>query len=77
MLELSVSEVARRIGARPRDISDLFYQRELSDDKCPIVGGRRLIPPSYIPVITATLLEHGFSVTGRSSSSEVDRGASA
>ena len=52
---LSVSEVARRIGAKPRDISDLFYRRELRDDLCPIVAGRRLIPESYIDVIRMAL----------------------
>ena len=29
MRHLIVSEVARQIGARPKDISDLFYQRKL------------------------------------------------
>jgi hypothetical protein len=41
---LSVSEAARRLGAKPKDISDLFYRRALRDDLCPIVAGRRLIP---------------------------------
>ena len=40
MSHLSVSEAAREIGARPKDISDLFYKRELRDDLAPIVGGR-------------------------------------
>ena len=40
---LSVSEVARELGAKPKHISDLLYQRELHDDLCPIVGGRRLM----------------------------------
>ena len=52
---LSVSEVARRLDARPRDISDLFYLRELRDDICPIVAGRRLIPEPYIEEIAAAL----------------------
>ena len=52
---LSVSDIARRLGASPRDISDLFYRRELRDDICPIVAGRRLIPESYIPQIEAAL----------------------
>ena len=52
---LAVSDVARRLGARPRDISDLFYQRLLRDDICPIVGGRRLIPQAYVAVIEAVL----------------------
>ena len=51
----SVSEVARRIGARPKDISDLFYQRKLDDQRCPIVAGRRLIPDDYVPLVETTL----------------------
>jgi hypothetical protein len=53
---LVVSDVARRLGVRPRDISDLFYQRRLNDDLCPIVGGRRLIPVDYVSVIQNALL---------------------
>ena len=58
-MDLSVSEVARRLGARPKDISDLFYSRELRDDLCPIVAGRRLIPESYVDVIDMVLKRHG------------------
>ena len=52
---VSVSEVARRIGVPPRAISDLFYGRELRDDLCPIIGGRRLIPEDYVDEIVAVL----------------------
>ena len=55
----TVSEVARRLGVRPREISDLFYQRRLSDERCPIVGGRRLIPPDYVPTISTALKARG------------------
>jgi hypothetical protein len=55
----TVSEIARQHGVRPRAISDLFYNRELSDEKCPIIGGRRLIPPEYVPVIVTALRKHG------------------
>jgi len=58
MRYLTVSEVARLVGSRPRAISDLFYKRELSDDACPIVGNRRLIPPDYVPVIVHVLQIH-------------------
>ena len=51
----SVSEVARQLGVKPRDISDLFYSRELRDDLCPIVGGRRLIPDTYVDKIAEVL----------------------
>lgn len=56
---LCVSDVARQLGAKPKTISDLLYQRELSDDLCPIVGGRRLIPRSYLPTIQQILIERG------------------
>jgi hypothetical protein len=59
MKQFTVSDVARRIRARPKDISDLFYQRRLDDRRCPIVGGRRLIPEDYLPVIEATLRQLG------------------
>lgn len=52
---LSVSEAARRLGMRPKDISDAFYQRRLRDDLCPIVAGRRLIPDDYLEQIARTL----------------------
>ena len=54
---LSVSDVAREIGCRPRDISDAFYGRHLDDTICPIVGRRRLIPRSYVPVVR-DVIEH-------------------
>jgi hypothetical protein len=55
MAHFTVSDVARRLGVRPRDISDLFYQRRLSDELCPVVGGRRLIPEHYVPTIAAAV----------------------
>lgn len=59
MEPLSVSEAARRLGANPKDISDLFYKRQLRDDLCPIVGGRRLIALDYLPIIAAALRRAG------------------
>jgi hypothetical protein len=59
MSYLSVSEAARRLGARPKDISDLFYRRQLRDDLCPIVAGRRLIPESYLDMIALVLKRAG------------------
>ena len=55
----TVSEVARQIGGRPKDISDLFYLRKLDDARCPVVGGRRLIPEDYIPTIEQALRDAG------------------
>jgi hypothetical protein len=56
---LCVSEAARRMGVRPRDISDMFYRRQLRDDLCPIVAGRRLIPESYLDTIEVVLRRTG------------------
>jgi hypothetical protein len=61
----TVSEAAReltdRLGVvvRPRDISTLFYGRHLSDARCPILGGRRMIPRDYLPAIEGALRERG------------------
>jgi hypothetical protein len=55
-----VSEASRRIpGSCPKDISVLFYLRKLDDARCPIVGGRRLIPEDYLPEIERALREAG------------------
>lgn len=54
-----VSQVARQLGVKPRDISDLFYARVFDDAQCPIVAGRRMIPLSYVPAIEAVLRERG------------------
>lgn len=61
---LSVSEAARRLGAKPKDISDLFYRRTLRDDLCPIVAGRRLIPEDHLVVIGLALKRAGRPVGG-------------
>jgi hypothetical protein len=65
MRHLIVSEAARRTrGARPKDISDMFYLRKLDDARWPIVGGRRLIPDDYLPEIEAALRAAGRPVQG-------------
>jgi hypothetical protein len=64
MTHLSVSEAARHLGANPKDISDLFYRRELRDDLCPIVAGRRLIPESYLDIIRMALKRNGRALKG-------------
>jgi hypothetical protein len=61
----SVGELAREVRSRhgvvirPRDISDLFYNRLLTDDRCPIVGGRRMIPRDFVPNIEEALSVRG------------------
>jgi len=55
----SISSLARRFGVAPRTISDLFYRRRLSDEACPVVDGRRIIPAEYAPAIEAALRDTG------------------
>ncbi|MBX7073100.1 MAG: hypothetical protein K1X71_08115 [Pirellulales bacterium] len=63
---LTVSDVARQLSNKlgrvilPRHISQLYYDRQLRDDICPIVGGRRLIPADYVPQVEAALRRHGY-----------------
>ena len=65
---LTVGDAWRLAGARsPRDLSVLFYERTLRDDLCPVVGGRRLIPRSYIPEVTRALKRRGWFVQGETS----------
>jgi len=59
---LSVGDVARLVDVRPAQITDLFYKRVLRDDLCPIVAGRRLIPPDYVRVIVMALRRKGIEV---------------
>jgi hypothetical protein len=33
----------------------LFYRRELNDELCPIIGGRRIIPREYLSIIRMVL----------------------
>ena len=61
---ISVSDLARRLGVPPRRISDLFYQRVLRDEICPIVGGRRLIPETYVEEV-GRALRHKASLAGQ------------
>ena len=59
MTFLSVSDVARSLDVAPKAISYLFCARVLDDERCPVLGGRRLIPESYLPAIREVLLERG------------------
>jgi hypothetical protein len=58
---LSVSEAAEWASEAlgwpvpPRAISDLFYQRRLDRDCCPLVGRFRFIPRSYLPQLRQAL----------------------
>jgi hypothetical protein len=59
MTHMSTGDAARKLGARPKDITDLFYARKLRDDLCPIVSGRRIIPADYLDAIRAALVREG------------------
>lgn len=59
MAVISISDLARELGCRPRDISDAFYARLLDESQCPSVAGRRLIPREYVPTIKRVLTERG------------------
>ena len=55
---LSVAEAARRLGVRPRDISDGFYQGRLPDKLSQVVAGRRVIDESSLSIIGKLLRCH-------------------
>jgi hypothetical protein len=63
---LSVGEAAAVLSSelgqpvRPRWISTLAYDRELRDDYCPMIGGRRLILRSYLPEVARALRRRGW-----------------
>ena len=73
MTLLAVGDVARQLNVRPSRITQLFYERRLRDDLCPIVGGRRLIPPSYIPIIVTELRRKGIEVQEPAEPSDRER----
>lgn len=54
-----VSEAARLMNSKPRDLTNLFYNRQLRDDLCPLVSGRRVIPESYLKNIAMELRRGG------------------
>ena len=59
---LFVGDVAKKLGVRPQQITALFYERRIRDDVCPVVGGRRIIPPEAVDVIAMELRRKGISV---------------
>ncbi len=59
MKYLSITQTANKLGIPPRILSDLFYGRVLSEDRCPMFAGRRAIPEDYIPEIRRVLIERG------------------
>ncbi|MCA9069914.1 MAG: hypothetical protein KDA84_13365 [Planctomycetaceae bacterium] len=59
----SVGQVARELSIPPRILSDLFYSHHLDNNRCPVVGGRRLIPNDYLPELEEVLRERGILET--------------
>lgn len=57
---VSVGDVARQYGVSPHLVSNLFWQRHLNPDRCPVVAGRRLIPADYIDEIGRVLAGRGY-----------------
>ena len=63
---LSVSETANELSdqlgepIKPRWISTLLYDRELREDSCPMIGGRRLIYRDYLPEVARALQRRGW-----------------
>lgn len=53
------AEVARTLGCKPRDISDLKYARQLDTDRLVPVGNNHLVPDDYLPTLQALLAVHG------------------
>ncbi len=51
------AEVSRRLGrsVTPREVTALFYHPKVPDELGPIVGGRRLIRPEAVEIITDLL----------------------
>ncbi|HZZ80909.1 MAG TPA: hypothetical protein VFE62_20575 [Gemmataceae bacterium] len=54
----SVGEVAHQLGVEPRVLSDLFYLRKLSNERCRVFSGRRLIPADYVDEIRTIVAAH-------------------
>ncbi len=51
------AEVSRRLGrpVTPREVTALFYHKKVPDELGPITGGRRVIRPEAVALITALL----------------------
>lgn len=52
---LTVGEVAEKLGCPPKTLSDMLYLRRLDISRCPLLGGRRMIPADYVPQIERLL----------------------
>ena len=63
---LSVSTAARELTEQlgwevsPRDITLVFYYRDVSDKKAPVIAGRRVIERELLPEIARALRRRGW-----------------
>ena len=63
---LSITDAAREVTSmlgqlvRPRDISNLLYDRELREDFCPKIGNRHVVSRAYVPEIARILRRKGW-----------------
>jgi hypothetical protein len=68
---LTVSEAAQEArealadDVPPRLISDLIYQRILDVERCPMLGGRRIIERGYLPTLLSRVRQHRQSTRDR------------
>ena len=56
---LTTGQVAKILGVAPTAITSLFYRQKLSEDICPVVSGRRLIPEDYLGQVACALHRAG------------------
>jgi hypothetical protein len=60
---VTVGDIAKRYNVSPPVITNLFYYRKLDVSRCPIVGGRRLIPEDYVETVEKKLRAIGLLET--------------
>lgn len=71
---VGVGDIAKRLSVRPHQITALFYEGRLRDDLCPIVSGCRIIPESYIAVISMELRRKGIETRDLSMADDAPTG---
>jgi len=55
----TVGEAAPLVGCLPKTLTDWLYLGTLDRRRCPIIGGRRMIPASYLDTIRRELRLRG------------------
>ncbi|MCE9564037.1 MAG: hypothetical protein K8U57_18495 [Planctomycetes bacterium] len=64
---VGVAEAARIVGERSRRISDGFHKGWFDIVQCPLIAGRRLIPPGYLHAMSMILRDRRRTQSGSSS----------